>query len=472
MAQDPATVGRTPQDRRAAGTHQRQVPGGPPGENGRFAELEAYRGLAALLIVVYHAYQQSRVTTAYVYQGTPVHVVFRNLEATVAWFFALSGFLIFLPFARAIAEGSRAQSARGFLVRRAIRIVPVYYAAILIVWSVRYTGGPGQWRDLAEHLSFTQIFDRVHIFWTIGPSWSLAVEVLFYLLIAIASPLAYRACRRLSTPGARLTMLACGVSLLIAASIAYKAWAWWVGHVPEADYPVYFGPVAKLDTFGFGMLLAIVLLVAGRRPLLRGRMPMLFRLIGLALLAADFGLRASSPAVNLYFHTLSGLAFVLILASTVLGPRGSTWERMLGWRPLQYLGLVSYSVYLWHEPLMIALHDRHMLAFESVRGFPLSTLMLIGVSLLVATISYWAIEYPATLLRHLFSRDGRLQARYHLPAQGKSSNTIEPITRLRVLLAQGKSLNTIDLGTHWVSPTQGKSEDKTGIVQRSPSHAP
>src|SRR5260370_3316455 len=106
MAQDPATVGRTPQDRRAADTHQRQVPGGPPGENARFAELEAYRGLPALLIVVYHAYQQSRVTTAYIYQGTPLHVVFRNLETTGAWFFALSGFLIFLPFPQPIAERS------------------------------------------------------------------------------------------------------------------------------------------------------------------------------------------------------------------------------------------------------------------------------------------------------------------------------------------------------------------------------
>jgi hypothetical protein len=117
---------------------------------------------------------------------------------------------------------------------------------------------------------------------------------------------------------------------------------------------------------------------------------------------------------------------------------------------------------------MVALHDRHMLAFESLGGFPLSTLALIGVSLLVATISYWAIEYPATLLRHLFSRDGRLQARYHLPAQGKSQDEIG-----LVLPAQGKSSNTIDPGTRLrVLPAQGKSEDKIGVVQRSPSHAP
>src|SRR5439155_24073279 len=88
--------------------------------------LEAYRGIAALLIVVYHAYQHSRLASAYVYDGTPLHVLLRNLEAGVAWFFVLSGFLIVLPFARAAANRQSAVSVRGFLVRRAIRIVPLY----------------------------------------------------------------------------------------------------------------------------------------------------------------------------------------------------------------------------------------------------------------------------------------------------------------------------------------------------------
>src|SRR5207244_3165616 len=84
----------------------------PPEEARRFDGLEAYRGIAALLMVVYHAYQHSRVTSAYVYDGTPLHVLLRNLEAGVAWFFVLSGFLIVLPFAQAAVRRRKAEDAR------------------------------------------------------------------------------------------------------------------------------------------------------------------------------------------------------------------------------------------------------------------------------------------------------------------------------------------------------------------------
>ncbi len=126
-----------------------------------FEELEAYRGVAALMIVVFHAYQYSRQAThqpKYVYEGTSLHHLIANLEAGVAWFFALSGFLLFLPIARYCIRQTPRPSTRSFLVRRAIRILPLYYFAILVVWCWRFTGGPGQWRDLFNHLTFTHIF--------------------------------------------------------------------------------------------------------------------------------------------------------------------------------------------------------------------------------------------------------------------------------------------------------------------------
>jgi peptidoglycan/LPS O-acetylase OafA/YrhL len=102
-----------------------------------FAELEAYRGIAALLIVIFHAYQYSREGTGTpdeVYVGTPLHLLFHNLEAPVSWFLALSGFLLFLPFARAAIERRERPAWRGFLIRRAIRILPPYYLAVILVW--------------------------------------------------------------------------------------------------------------------------------------------------------------------------------------------------------------------------------------------------------------------------------------------------------------------------------------------------
>ncbi|HMA35221.1 MAG TPA: acyltransferase [Chloroflexia bacterium] len=381
-------------------------------EQGRFEELEAYRGVAALGIVLFHAYQHSRVGATYVYEGTPAHLLLRNLEAGVAWFFALSGFLIFLPFARAAVEQRRPQSARGFLVRRVIRIIPLYYLAILVVWVLRYTGGPEQWYDLLLHLSFTQVFDQVHIFWTIGPAWSLAVEMLFYLLITLAGPWFYGVCGRIVTPGGRLAWLTAACLALVGGSLVYKGLAFYVLQIPEDNWPVYFSLPAKLDTFALGMLLAVAVVASRGRPQFAAPVPALLRIIGALLLAVTFGLREISPPVWLYFHTLAGVGATLFLASTVLGPRGSPWERMLSWPALQFLGVVSYSLYIWHEPILIALADSNLLIFENPVTFPFVTLVLLGAVLAVAYASYWALEYPALLLRFLFTREGRLADRY------------------------------------------------------------
>ena len=392
------------------------APGTPPG---RFTELEAYRGVAALLVVVFHAYQFSREGTGTpdeVYAGSPLHLLFHNLEAPVAWFFVLSGFLLFLPFARAAVEQDGRPSSRGFLVRRAIRVLPAYYLAFLPVWAWRFSGGWEQWRDLAEHLTFTQVFDRVHIFWTIGPAWSLAVEVQFYLLLAVVGPLAYVACARLATRRARIAALLGGTGALVLGSLAYKWWAGMVAQVPREDFPVYFGPLAKLDTFALGMLLAILVGTARERRA-GGAVAIGLRLGGLGLLAATFVLRGDHATVDLFFHTLAGIAFLLVLASTTLGSGHTAWARCLAHPALQALGAISYSVYLWHEPLLIELGKRDLLIRMNPGAFPLNALVLILLTIAVATISYRCVERPLGDLRLLFTRDGRLEERYPALAQ-------------------------------------------------------
>lgn len=206
-------------------------------KNERFDALEAYRGIAALLIVIFHAYQHSRIGQTYVYESTPVHVILRNLDSSVAVFLALSGFLIFLPFAQSFLGQHPSPSARGFLIRRAIRILPLYCVAIVLVWTLRFSGGSEQWLDLLEHLTFTQIFDSQHIFWTIGPAWSLAVEVLFYLCVALTAAVLQNICNRLHSKRQRVILLISLLTTLIAASLAYKGWATMLPGSPRRIMP-------------------------------------------------------------------------------------------------------------------------------------------------------------------------------------------------------------------------------------------
>ena len=146
-----------------------------------------------------------------------------------------------------------------------------------------------------------------------------------------------------------------------------------------------------------------------------GSVPSLLRLAALTLLIATFLLRSHSSVVELYSHTLSGLAFVLVLASTVLvsSPlRQSAWATVLTNPWLQFLGLISYSVYMWHEPLMLGLSERGILINPAPAAFPLNALILVAASIAVATVSYRVVERPAMHIRYLFTREGRLAKRY------------------------------------------------------------
>ncbi len=318
-------------------TEPRQTPSTSQGgldlrvpETKRFDELEAYRGFASLGVLVYHCYQSSRINIDYVYQNTPWYYFFRNLEAGVSVFFALSGFLIFRSYARSIVNREPVQSGRGFLVSRTIRIIPLYYMAILLVWTLRFYGNPDQWLDLLEHLTFTQVFDSRFIFYTIGPAWSLSVEVIFYGFVALLGPGLYYLLTGGKSRGFRAMLLGISICLMVVGSIGYKFWAHYSAQIPYDNHPVYFGPVSKLDNFALGMLLAVLLAYReGFRNELANLDRWLLRLAGLGLFTAAFALRENSEVINLCFHTICAGAFTLILSSTVLGSGGGGWQRFL-----------------------------------------------------------------------------------------------------------------------------------------------
>ncbi len=381
----------------------------------RFEELEAYRGIAALCIIVFHAYQHSPQLAAglpaYPYEGTPLHALFLGLHLSGV-FFALSGFLLFLPFARAAIELSGPRSARGFLVKRLIRILPLYYLTLLIVWAWRFVGQPEQVSDLLLHLSFTHVFHPTYIFWTLGPAWSLAVEVHFYLLLAACSPLLYRLCARFEQRGRRVALLAALVGLLIAASGLYKWWAFNHPAITPESYPVFYSLPAKLDALGLGMLLA--LLVAARRSatLFRAPLARLLQLLGFSLIALSIMLESVFPLIALYFSTLVALGTTMLISSTVLGPRGSWLERAFCLPAPQFLGTISYGLYLLHEPLMIELGRAGLLLPSTPLSFPLTALSVIALAVAAATLCHHLIERPFGELRHLFDGKGRLIERY------------------------------------------------------------
>jgi peptidoglycan/LPS O-acetylase OafA/YrhL len=401
-------VTTTPQVR-----HRRHPADEPERSVGRYASLEGYRGLAALLIVVYHVYQFMRAgpDARYPLEGTPWHTALAGLDSFVGLFFVLSAFLLGLPYARAALSGAELGPPGAFLYRRAVRIVPLYLVAILIVWSARNRSFPGDWLDLLEHLTFTQVFDDKRIFYTIGPAWSLAVEVHFYVLLVFLGIGAYRMCRRIGSARGRLAGLLGAAVGLGVVSMLWKIVAWYLLGVDEHRWSVWFSLPAKLDLFAVGLILAVVVAWRGRRSTLAWPARAGLAGAGLAILVLAFVLRAPDPDPHLYFHSATGVGFGLLLAASVLAPPGRF--SILASPVPALLGLISYSLYLWHEPVMLFLAAHHRFPEPGTPwAFPLGVLVLVPIAGLVAWLSYWIIEYPTSMLRRSRGHAGEVREYY------------------------------------------------------------
>lgn len=403
-----------------------------PSRGSRSAELQGFRGLAALSTVVFHVWQQY-----YVYDAQGAHPPIDNpyLGALISLevidlFFVMSAYLLTLSYARAAIDGDdRTRPGRDFLFRRATRILPLYLLAVLLVWSLRNPSLPGDWRDLLEHLTFTHVFDQERIFYTLGPTWSLSLEIAFYLTLVAVGPLAIRACRRLSTRRARVALCASGCAALYLAPVAWIAVAHHALGIPHTNWPVYFGPQARLGGFAAGMLLAVLLVALGEGGRVGARWATLAAVTAAAgLYALSYYSEPENPW-HTYYHPLAALLWFALLYATLhvrpsVRPR---WHALLrsGW--LTGVGLVSYSLYIWHEPLMLLLYDTGALP-RSQAGFPLAVLFVLAAGVLVATVSYWAVEYPGSLLAGLRDKKGRPREFYPEPAPA-SQREAEPAVR-------------------------------------------
>ena len=135
----------------------------------------------------FHGYQYNRTGDdwAWPWTGT-AHQLMLGTDLFVDMFFVLSGLVLWLPVARSCADGTAGRPGRVLLLRRMARLLPLYYAIVLVVWVSTNPSLPGHWQDLVMHLTFTQVYSDQYIFWTDGPAWSLAVEFHFYVLMALA----------------------------------------------------------------------------------------------------------------------------------------------------------------------------------------------------------------------------------------------------------------------------------------------
>lgn len=370
---------------------------------GRSSPLGGYVALLVLAVVVFTVYRFCN-TDGTLFAGSSTGTALGAFDGAVPGLLVLVAFVVFRPLAAAVADGRAPTPVRRSLARVAVAVLPVYYLSVLVVWFLRQSGLPGDWYDLLEHLTFTQVFDSRRIFYTIGPAWAVSVTVLLVLLLVALVALVHRICARLGCDRrARLRMLWTTTGLLAGVALVWRVWSYGVQHrSPQGSFTTWYGPVACLDAFALGMGLALAVVVLGNRPLDRAvATRWALRAAGLGVLAATALAREHVSWVTAYAATASAVGFSLLLAAEVLGGGpGDAWTRALQRRPLQWFSAASLSIYLWHEPVLLALRETGLVR-QAPDAFMRDLLLTVVATGAVSWASYTAVQVPAARLAAL-----------------------------------------------------------------------
>ncbi len=285
----------------------------PPRGSAFRTDIQALRAIAVLAVVVNHLWPH-RLTGGYV--GVDV-------------FFVISGFLITGHLGRELADTGRVRFGR-FYARRIRRLLPAAFLVLAFCLVAAYFLLPyPRWAATAQHVLASALYGEN---WLLAAEsvnysaadtaasltqhyWSLSVEEQFYLVWPVFLLLCFRFRRT-------------AVALAVVASLAYCVYA-----TMTTPSPAYFVTPARIWEFGIGALLALTAV----------RLPARVAFVGLAMIVGSAFVYDHETAFPGYFALVPTVGTALVI--------------MAGWRttfrPVQWLGDVSYSLYLWHWPLIL-----------------------------------------------------------------------------------------------------------------------
>ena len=351
--------------------------GRTPGSSGRYRfawhpSLDGVRGLAALVVVLYHA----RVVPSFVGAG----------QAAIETFFVLSGFLITSVLRQDVVALGRIRLRR-FYVRRARRLFPalLVYCAVSAAIGASLGWWPKDSTAWSALASATYVMNWVESSLSVptffGHTWSLAIEEQFYLtwpmlLLALAAcPARWRG---------RVLVLLLGTSMVLRLAVVEAA-----GDVER----VRNGTDARALGFLLGGSLALAL--EDGRSMLERLLALRFTAVAgvIAVAAACFLVDVYDEGMFMTWMIAAAVGSAVVVghaAVTDSAGRSDLLTAGLSSRPLIALGAVSYSLYLWHPLVLEALRQSPL----SGAGRAAVGALGVGLSLLVAAASYRFVERP------------------------------------------------------------------------------
>jgi peptidoglycan/LPS O-acetylase OafA/YrhL len=355
----------------------------------RISELDGLRGIAILLVLVFHFTPASGPLH-------PLAHVFQVGWTGVDLFFVLSGYLIT---GILLDSAGRPHYYRNFIVRRSLRIFPLYYVCLLLYGYLTFYPSPFRWNEFLRAGDARWYLFYVGNVWSflrnawpgaaiLTPLWSLQVEEQFYW----SYPFLVRAVKRKTLAAILMASVVAALAARIILAFA----------MPANTVGAYVLMPCRMDALAMGGLVAIAAREAPgwlKHPWI-GRLTLVCAAIFVAV-CLFVSETPWSRAMRTFGYSAIDLAFtgVLIL---LIGRRQPLLLRICRWRWLVWLGIISYGLYLLHVPAL-TVADRLAPALHlAARGSGIF-FVATGIAVGAASLSWVAFESQLLRLKNRFT---------------------------------------------------------------------
>ncbi|ADU30329.1 acyltransferase family protein [Evansella cellulosilytica] len=386
---------------------------------------DGLRALACLAVIFHHLTQRLAMhNQTTVVQETQAFFLLGN--AGVSVFFVLSGFLLALPFWKSYLVGGKFLDMKHYVFRRAVRIVPGFYAAFFVsvllayIWQVETEFSIAR---LITGLTFTSGFHYTTFFPSElnGPLWSISFEVFSYLLMPIFMlGLFYLGKKRSFTKAISywlgvmvlILILNQGVHFLFTPDEVQRGWEY--GLIGGAKFWIpNYNPIGFFGQFAIGVIASLVTVHLFRRTDLIQRfkqkggfdivsglsLALVFFFIFLVRHSGEFSLSIQNQPY--YFPIFPTLIAITLCTAPLSRLFGKILDNFL----FRYTAKVSFGLYIWHF-LVITMVERYWqptyvhMGMSDFNTWLVVSIVVLFISYIIATLSYYLIENPVLIWAH------------------------------------------------------------------------
>lgn len=377
--------------------------------DGYIPVIDGLRAVCMILIFAFHNWQQTWLGAKFNIFGYTLNLEPLQKYGYIAIdaFFVMSGFCLFYPVARAMFGEAREHGIKEFYIKRLRRIVPAYYfmLILLLIFPVLSynTYNIRDPLDVLKHFGlhalFLHIYNAKTLGSTISTAWTLGIEAAFYAVFPAISWIFKK------KPAVVFAMM-----VVFSQSLRI-----WTLINTDIDMVAMANPLLYVDIFGAGMLAAYFTVYVRQKLKNIGSVRYIMTAVSVLCLVGVYfyilwmgnarinGYDASA-CHRLLYRIIPSMLFALFIFSTSYAVKA--WQSFWGNRVFVFMSTISYSFYLWHQNVHIALKKLRIppTSAEPVmhdkQAMVVFLVISIVSSLVIAIFSTYCIEKP--IVRHGF----------------------------------------------------------------------